>query len=133
MAKDATKSTDQLFPFMRLLPELRIRVYEYLFEDFVASMMLPTFTRAQIQSLNDYQRPHIRNTFALLHTSQVFRTECMEVYARLQKVHAARLPTLISSLSVQLKDERDFNRFSHGHQKLTELHIHEVTMHKLEV
>jgi hypothetical protein len=59
---------------MELLPELRIRVYEYLFEDLAASIISPTLSLVQIQSLNDYQRSHIRNTLALLETSRIFRT-----------------------------------------------------------
>jgi hypothetical protein len=133
MAEVGPGSPDHLFLFMELLPELRIRVYEYLFEDLAASIIPPTLSLAQIQSLNDYQRPHIRNTLALLQTGRIFRTECLEVYSRLQKIQAAPLPDLISGLSVQLKGERDLSRCFFGHQKLIDLWTLEATMHKLKV
>jgi hypothetical protein len=126
-------SPDHFFPFMELLPELRIRVYEYLFEDLAASIIPPTLSPIQIRSPNDCQQPQLRNTLALLHTSRIFRTECLEVYSRLQKIQAASLPDLISTLSVQLKDEHDIARCFRGHQKLVDLHTPEAEMHKLNV
>jgi hypothetical protein len=133
MAEVEPRSPDQLFPFMELLPELRIRVYEYLFEDIAASIIPPTLSPIQIRSLNDCQRPHIPNTLALIHTSRIFRTECLEVYSRLQKIQAASLRDLISTLSVQLKDEHDIARCFRGHQKLIELQEFDAEMHKLGV
>jgi hypothetical protein len=133
MAEVEAGSPDQLFPFMELLPELRIRVYEYLFEDLAASVIPPTLSPIQIRSPNDCQRPHVRNTLAILHTSRIFRAECLEVYSRLQKIQAASIPDLISTLSVQLKDEHDIARCFRGHLKLIDLHTLEAEMYKLNV
>jgi hypothetical protein len=126
MANAELENSDQLFPFMKLLPELRICVYEYLFEDLAASIMPSAISLIQLKRLIDYQRPHLRNILALLQTSRIFRTECMEVCSRLQKIHAAKLPDLI------LKTEHEYSRCFCDFKKLVELYTLRFTMGILE-
>jgi hypothetical protein len=75
------KVPEQCFPLMKLLPELRIRIYECVFADFKSSLTPPSLST--IQNLDDYLRTRLRGFLALLHASRALRSEGVEVYCRM--------------------------------------------------
>lgn len=89
MAKTEDENSDQRFPLMDLILELRASVYECVFEN-LADSIIPPFL-STVQSLEDYLRPQLRSTLALFHTNKTLRAECIEFYPRLAKSHSAEL------------------------------------------
>ena len=84
---------DQHFPIMKLLPELRIRVYECVFAD-LANSLTPR-SLSTIQALDDHLQSRLSGFLALLHASRAVRSEALEVYCLYAK---ARLKTLGESI-----------------------------------
>ena len=71
--KGNTAIPDQQFPLMKLLPELRIRIYECIFADLADSITPPSLST--IQNLDEHLRLHLRGFLTLLYASQVLRSE----------------------------------------------------------
>lgn len=88
-AKVITKASQQHFPLMKLLPELRIRIYEFVFVDLANSLTPPTLST--IQNLDGHLRMRLRGFLALLHASRALRSEALEVYCLSAKAHLAML------------------------------------------
>jgi len=92
----STKAPEQHFPLMKLLPELRIRIYELVFTDLTISLTPPSLST--VQNLDDHLRLRLRGFLALLHASQLLRSEAIEVYCLSAKVRLAALSKTIQSM-----------------------------------
>lgn len=95
-AKAITKVSQQHFPLMKLLPELRIRIYECVFED-IADSLTPR-TLSTIQDLEEHLRGRLRGFLALLHASRALRSEAIEVYCLSAKARLAKLSRSIENM-----------------------------------
>lgn len=95
-AKMIAKTSQQHFPLMKLLPELRIRVYELVFADLATSLTPPSLTI--VQNLDEHLQRRLKGFLALLHTSRALRSEAVEVYCLSAKVRLAALSKTIQSL-----------------------------------
>jgi hypothetical protein len=93
--KTITKPPDQHFPLMKLLPELRIRIYECVFADLANFLTPPSLS--MIQNLDDHLRSRLSGFLALLHASRALRSEALEVYCLYAKARSATLGETIKS------------------------------------
>lgn len=90
------KASQQHFHLMKLLPELRIRVYELVFADLATSLTPPSLTI--VQNLDEHLRRRLKGFLALLHTSRALRSEAIEVYCLSAKVRLAALSKTLQSM-----------------------------------
>jgi hypothetical protein len=81
---------------MKLLPELRIRVYECVFAD-LANSLTPR-SLSTIQALDDHLQSRLAGFLALLHASRALRSEALEVYCLYAKARLAALCETIKSM-----------------------------------
>jgi len=95
-AKAIAKTSQQPFPLMKLLPELRIRIYECIFADLADTLTPPSFST--VQDLDDHLRVRLRSFLALLHASRALRFEAIEVYCLSTKAHLAMLSKTIKGM-----------------------------------
>jgi hypothetical protein len=84
-----TKTPEQHFPLMKLLPELRIRIYECVFADLIDS--LTPRSLSTVQSIDDNLRRRLKGFLAPLHASRALRSEAIEVYCLSAKTRLATL------------------------------------------
>jgi len=94
--KAIAKAPEQHFPLMKLLPELRIRIYECVFADLALSLTPPSLST--VQNLDDHLRPLLRGCLALLHASRALRSEALEVYCLAVNLRSATLKQAIQSM-----------------------------------
>lgn len=95
-ANTIAKASQQHFPLMKLLPELRIRIYELVFADLAIS--LTPSSLSTIQNVDDHLQSRLRGFFALLHTSRALRAEALEAYCLTAKMHLAMLSKTIRGM-----------------------------------
>lgn len=95
-ARTIAKTSEQHFPLMKLLPELRIRIYELVFADLAISLTPPSLST--IQTLDDHLRVRLKGFLALLHTSRSLRAEAIEVYCLSAKMRLAALSKTMQSM-----------------------------------
>lgn len=95
-AEAISKASQQHFPLMELLPELRIRIYECAFADLADTLTPPTLST--IQTLDDHLQGRLRGFLALLHASRALRCEAIEVYCLSAKTHLAMLGKKIQGM-----------------------------------
>lgn len=129
MTTTNSKVSEECFSLMNLLPELRLRVYESVFENLADSIVPPSLSTAH--SLEDHLRSQLRSTLALLHNSEALRTECIDVYSRLAKAHTATLKQPNRDIYV-LIDEFEVGD-QPSYKSFMELHAREMAMAKLGV
>lgn len=94
--KTIAKASQQHFPLMKLLPELRIRIYECVFADLADALIPPTLST--IQNLDDHLWDWLRSFLALLHASRALRSEAIEVYCLSAKSRSAKLSKTIENM-----------------------------------
>ena len=94
--KAIAKAPEQHFPLMKLLPELRIRIYKCVFADLASSLTPPSLST--VQNLDDHLRLRLRGCLALLHASRALRSEAFEVYCLAVKVRLATLKKAIQGM-----------------------------------
>ena len=124
--KGNTTVPDQRFPLMKLLPELRIRIYECIFADLADTITPPS--QSTLQNLDEHLRLHLRGFIALLHASQVLRSEGIEVYCRAAKVQSATLNKNIRELYGLIKLSGGVFSWN----LLMEVHARQLAMRKVE-
>lgn len=125
--KAIPKASQQHFPLMKLLPELRIRIYECVFSDLVDTLTPPTLST--IQSLDDYLRGRLLGFLALLHANRVLRREAIEVYCLSAKAHLAMLGNTIQGMYAAI----DVLGEVHDWTILMETHARELVIGKLAI
>ena len=81
---------------MKLLPELRIRIYECIFADFADTLTPPSLST--VQNLDYHLRVGLKGFLALLHTSQALRSEAIEVFCLSTRARLATLSKTIQSM-----------------------------------
>ena len=124
--KGNTTVPDQRFPLMKLLPELRIRIYECIFADLADSIPPPSLST--LQNLDEHLRLHLRGFLALLHASQVLRSEGIEVYCRVAKARSATLDKSIRELYRLI----ELSSGVFNWKLLMEMHARQLAMRKVE-
>jgi hypothetical protein len=124
--KTVTKPPDQHFPIMKLLPELRIRIYECVFAD-IANYLTPR-SLSTIQNLEDHLQVRLGIFFALLHASRALRFEALEVYCLYAKARLATLGETIKSMYAQI----DVMGKAPDWTILMEAHVRELVIGRLE-
>ena len=125
-AKAIIKASQQHFPLMELLPELRIRIYECVFAD-LASSLTPR-SLSTVQNLDDHLRVRLKEYLALLHASRALRSETIEVYCLRAKASLATLGKTIQSMYAGI----DLSRKIPSWAILMEAHARELAMAKLQ-
>ena len=95
-AKAIAKASQQHFPLMELLPELRIRIYECAFADLADTLTPPALST--VQSLDDHLQGRLRGFLALLHASRALRCEAIEVYCLSAKTHLTMIGKTIQGM-----------------------------------
>ena len=126
-AKAIAKASQQHFPLMRLLPELRIRIYECVFADLAGS--LTPRSLSTIQNLDDHLRVRLKEFLALLHASQSLRSEAIEVYCLSAKARLAKLSKTIEDMYAAIDVFVKMPNWT----ILMEAHARELVMGKLEI
>jgi len=126
-AKANTKASEQHFPLMKLLPELRIRIYECIFADLADTLTPPSLST--VQSLDEHLRFGLKGFFALLHTSQALRSEAIEVYCLATRVRLATLSKTIQSMYAAIDGLGEVPNWT----VLMEAHARELVMGKLGI
>lgn len=126
-AKAIAKASQQHFPLMRLLPELRIRIYECVFAD-LADSLTPR-SLSTIQNLDDHLRVRLKEFLALLHASQSLRSEAIEVYCLSAKARLAKLSKTIEDMYAAIDVFVKMPNWT----ILMEAHARELVMGKLEI
>jgi hypothetical protein len=81
---------------MKLLPELRIRIYECVFADLANSLTPPSLST--IQNLDNHLGSRLSGFLALLHASRALRSEALEAYCLNAKARLAALGDTIRSM-----------------------------------
>jgi hypothetical protein len=94
--KTITKPPDQHFPLMKLLPELRIRIYECVFADLANFLTPPSLST--VQNLDDHLQSRLLGFLALLRASRALRSEALGVYCLYAKARLATLGETIKSM-----------------------------------
>lgn len=84
--------------FMRLPPELRLFIYEDVFQDFFSR--LTARLNPQLVLLQNDWLPEIQELLSMLHVSRTFRTEVIDVYSQLAE-DASRLVDSRSSYAAR--------------------------------
>ena len=111
---------------MKLLPELRIRIYECIFADLADSITPPSLST--IQNLDEHLRLHLRSFLALLHASRALRSEGIEGYRHAAKARSA-------TLDKNIRELYRLNELSDGvfsWKLLMEMHARQLAMRKVE-
>lgn len=126
-AKAIAKASQQQFPLMKLLPELRIRIYECAFAD-LADTLTPR-SLSTIQNLEDHLRLRLKGFLALLHASRALRSEALEAYCLSAKSRSAALSKAIQSMYVAIDVFSDVPNWT----ILMEAHARELVMERLGI
>jgi hypothetical protein len=110
---------------MKLLPELRIRIYELIFADLTNSLTPPFLST--IQNLDNHLRVRLRGFLVLLHTSRALRSEAIEVYCISAKARLVTLSETIRGLYAAIEVSGRVPNW----KILMEAHARELVMGKL--
>jgi len=126
-AKAITKASQQHFPLMKLLPELRIRIYECVFAH-LADALTPR-SLSTVQNLDDHLRGRLRGFLTLLHASRALRSEAIEVYCLSAKARLAALSKAIQSMYTAIDVLSEVLNWV----VLMEAHVRELVIGKLGI
>jgi hypothetical protein len=126
-SKARPKALEQRFPLMKLLPELRIRIYEFVFAD-VANSLTPR-SLSTSQNLDDYLQSRLSGFLALLHASRAVRSEALEVYCLYAKARLKTLGEIIKSMYAAI----DLMGKVPSWTILMEAHARELVIERLEI
>jgi len=125
--KASTNDVGQHFPLMRLLPELRIRIYEFVFADLATS--LTPRSLSTIQNLDEHLRPRFKCFLKLLHASRTLRSEGIEIYCRMAMAQLLALNKAVKHIYTLLFTPGEVVNYS----VLMELHAQQLAIEKLEI
>jgi hypothetical protein len=125
--KTTNQTSDQNFPIMKLLPELRIHIYECVFAD-LANFLTPR-SLSTIQNLDDRLQSRLSDFLALLHASQALRSEALEVYCLYAKARLRTLGETIKSMYAAIDVMGKVPNWTN----LMEAHARELVLGKLAI
>jgi hypothetical protein len=120
-------TNDLHFALMKLLPELRIRIYEFIFADLANSLTLRSLST--IQNLNEHLRPRFKSFLKLLRASRILRSGGIEVYCRMAMAQLLALNKIVQHMYTLIGVSGEVGNW----KLLMKLHAQQLAMGELGI